>query len=299
MPVRITALIDPATGPSARRLAWLASDAGDTPVGSAFLRLPARDGQRHLAELQLHVHPVERRRGTGSALLDAAVTAARADSRRSVIAQADADSPGEAFLRARGFRRALTLTYARLALADTDDAALAAIVDRPHPGYRLTSWDGTVPDGLAATFARSRRAMDDMPMNGVDFGTVEWDVTRVREVAAAVAERGEHLHTVVAVDTADGSVAGFTELVVPTDGTGDAQHYGTGILPEHRGRGLALWMKAAAVRQVRERHPGLTGLLADTADANPSMRRVNDALGYAPTHSAHLFRLDLREPTDR
>ncbi|MEV7026111.1 hypothetical protein [Kitasatospora sp. NPDC093558] len=32
------------------------------------------------------------------------------------------------------------------------------------------------------------------------------------------------------------------------------------------------------------------------ADTNPRMRRVNDALGYAPTHRTHLFRLDLREP---
>lgn len=99
--------------------------------------------------------------------------------------------------------------------------------------------------------------------------------------------------TVAAVDRSDGSVVGFTELVVPGGGTGDAQHYGTAVLPDHRGHGLACRMKAAAILEARERHPGLGGLLTDTADNNPYMRHVNDALGYLPTHVAHEYQLDL------
>jgi GNAT superfamily N-acetyltransferase len=86
---------------------------------------------------------------------------------------------------------------------------------------------------------------------------------------------------------------GFTELVVPGDGTGDGQHYGTGVLPEHRGRGLGRWMKAASIMRVRERHPCLDGLLTDTAETNLHMRRINDALGYAPAHTAFQYQLDL------
>ncbi|MFD0891728.1 GNAT family N-acetyltransferase, partial [Streptosporangium algeriense] len=161
------------------------------------------------------------------------------------------------------------------------------------PGYRLFSWDGTVPDDLADTFTASRRAMDDMPMDELDYGVVVWDVERVRAAARAVAERGDLLHTVVAVDDADGSIAGFTELVVPGDGRGDGQHYGTGVLPEHRGHGLARWMKAEIIRRTRERYPHLGGLLTDTADGNVHMRAVNDALGYLPTHREVRYQLDL------
>ncbi|MGV9357197.1 GNAT family N-acetyltransferase [Streptomyces misionensis] len=293
MPVRITALVDPDGGTSGRRLAWLASGTDGAPVGSAFLRLFSRPGQNHLAELELHVHPAERRRRTGSLLLRAAVAAARDDGRRSVITQAEDGSPGEEFLAARDFRRVLTLTFTRLALDDADTGALNEIIGRPHPGYRLASWAGTVPDELAGTFVRSRRAMDDMPMGGTDFGTVTWDLERVREAAAAVEKRGDLLHTTVAIDEADGEIAGFTELVVPGDGEGDAQHYGTGVLPEHRGRGLGLWMKAASIREARERYPRLGGLLTDTADNNPYMRHINDLLGYTPTHTTHEYQLDL------
>ncbi|WP_406447595.1 GNAT family N-acetyltransferase [Streptomyces sp. NBC_00876] len=293
MPIHITALTDPDRGENDYRLAWLASDDTGVPVGSAFLRVFTRAGQDHLAELELHVHPAERRNGAGSRLLEAVAAAAREHGRRSVVAQTGAGSPGDHFLRARGLRKVLTLTYARLPMAAVDPEALATLAGRPHPGYRLESWEGTVPDSLAQTFAASRRAMDDMPMDDTDYGTVAWDVDRVRAVAQAVAQRGDLLHTVAAVDESDGSIAGFTELVVPGGGQGDGQHYGTGVLPEHRGHGLARWMKAQSILRTRERHPDLGGLLADTADSNTYMRSINDGLGYEPTHRSIDYQLDL------
>ncbi|MFI6938611.1 GNAT family N-acetyltransferase [Streptomyces sp. NPDC050418] len=292
MSLRITPLTDPTSGPHGRRLAWLASDADSIPVGTAFLRL-LDGGQEHLAELDLRVHPAERRNGVGSRLLDTAVAAARDDARRCVVAQAEDESPGDHFLAERGFRKVLTFRFVRLPLADVDTAGLAEIVELPHPGYRLMSWRGTVPDDLARTFADSRRAMDDMPMDDADLGTVTWDVDRVRAAAKAVEQRGDHLHTVAAIDTSDGSIAGFTELVIPGNGSGDGQHYGTGVLPEHRGHGLGRWMKAESIQQARRDYPDLDGLLTDTADSNAHMRRINEGLGYIPTHTTHQRQLDL------
>jgi GNAT superfamily N-acetyltransferase len=290
--VHLTALVDPVQAGS-RRLVWLASGPDGSPLGTASVRFFDKDGQRHLAEADVRVHPAERRQGVGARLLDAAVAAAREDGRRSVVAQAGSDSPGAAFLTARGFDVALTLVYARLPLADADVPALTALVEAAPAGYRLTAWEGTVPDELADSYVASRRGMDDMPMGAVDYGRVVWDVDRVRAAAAAVAARGEVLYTVAAVDESDGSLVGFSELVVPGDGQGDGQHYGTAVLPEHRGHGLGAWMKAASVLHVRERHPRLAGLLTDTADHNAHMRRVNDRLGYRPTHTDREFQLTL------
>ncbi|MDX2541613.1 GNAT family N-acetyltransferase [Streptomyces sp. WI04-05B] len=293
MTPRITALTDPEPGASSRRLAWLASDQVGVPLGSAYLRLFSREGQEHLAEVEISVHPAERRRGVGALLLEAAVSAARGDGRRSLLAQAEEGSAGDRFLAARGFHRVLTLTYARLTLADVDLAEITRLAELPHPGYRLTAWEGAVPSALARSYADSRRAMDDMPMEDTDYGTVVWDVDRVLAAAEAVAKRGDLLYTVAALDTADGSVAGFSELVVPGDGQGDGQHYGTAVLPGHRGRGLGRWMKAESIRRARGRHPGLTGLLTDTATGNVPMLGINDELGYAPTHRAVEYQLGL------
>ena len=76
-------------------------------------------------------------------------------------------------------------------------------------------------------------------------------------------------------------------------GSGDGQHYGTAVPPAHRGRGPARWMTAETVRLIRERFPALSGLLADTADSNTVMRRVNDELGYLPTHRSVRYQRDL------
>ncbi|WP_329015758.1 GNAT family N-acetyltransferase [Streptomyces sp. NBC_00690] len=293
MSFRITPLIDPSPPAASRRLVFLALDASGFPVGSAALRLFTSAGQKHLAELDIHVHPVDRRLGIGSQLLEATVARAKEEHRRSVVAQADAGSPGDAFLAARGFRRVLTLTFARLPLPHVDCDALAGQLEEPRPGYRLLSWLGSVPDELAEDFAASRSAMDDMPMDGTDYGTVAWDADRVRAAAGVIGERGDLLRTVAVVDEVSNRIVGFTELVVPGDGRGDAQHYGTGVLPEHRGRGLGRWMKAESIRQARADHPGLGGLLTDTAESNTPMRRINDALGYAPTHRAFEYQLDL------
>ncbi len=291
--MHITPLADPERGASSRRLAWLASDAEGHPVGSAFLRLFTGGGQEHLAEADVTVHPAERRRGVGGRLLDAVIATARAEGRRTVLAQAREGSPGDGFLAVRGFRRVLALTYARLSLADADLERITRTALRSHHGYELTYWEGVVPPQLARTFADSRRAMDDMPMDDTDYGTVDWDVERVVAAAEAIGRRGDRLQTVAAVDMSDGTIAGFSELVVPGDGRGNAQHYGTGVLPEHRGHGLGLWMKAESIRRAREHHPELSGLLTDTADSNGPMRAINEALGYVPTHKALEYQLDL------
>ncbi|CAM5238516.1 hypothetical protein SGLAM104S_09371 [Streptomyces glaucescens] len=184
MSPRITPLVDPEAGASGRRLAWLACRIRRGCAGSAFLRLFGREGQEHLAELEIAVHGAERRRGVGTRLLDIAVAAARADGRRSVLAQAEQGSPADLFLAARGFCHVLGLTYARLPLAAADLVAMEKLARLPHPGYRLTEWDGTVPPALARSFADARRAMDDMPMDDVAGGLVDFLTAASAEFAA-------------------------------------------------------------------------------------------------------------------
>ncbi|MFD7735847.1 GNAT family N-acetyltransferase [Kitasatospora phosalacinea] len=299
MSFRLTALTDPTASPLSRRLAWLAAAPDGTPLGSAFLRLFTSPGQAHLCELALDVHPAERRRGAGSALLAAAVAAAREDGRGSLLAQAVEGSPGDAFLSARGFERALVLDFGRLDLAAPLSGAAPASASASTsaseipPGYRLVSWVGSCPGEWLSAFTRSRTAMDDMPMGDTVFGAVAWDEDRVLAAARAVADRGELLHTVAALETATGELVGFSELVLPADRSGDAQHYGTAVQPAHRRRGLARAMKAEAIRWTRTEHPGITGLLTDTADHNTGMLAVNRALGYRSTHRSVEFRLSL------
>ncbi|ADB32685.1 GCN5-related N-acetyltransferase [Kribbella flavida DSM 17836] len=292
MSITITPLTDPDYRPFSRRIAWVASGPGDHPLGTAYLRLNSKPTQQHLAELEIAVHPAERRQGVGTGLLAAAVRGARENEATTVLADAAAGSPGDHFLAVRGFTVGLELVYTRLSLAEIDSAVLRDVLARPYTGYRLTSWVGPPPDELLESFTHARAAMNDAPTGDISYGPESWDVERTKYVADVVAQRGDHLETVAAVDPA-GDVVAFTELVVPGDRTGDAQHYGTAVLSGHRGHGLARWVKAEQVRQTMVRHPDLAGLLTDTAATNHAMRQVNTDLGYQEIHRIHRHHLSL------
>ncbi|MDX2558925.1 GNAT family N-acetyltransferase [Streptomyces sp. TX20-6-3] len=283
-------LTKPALG--SRRLSWLATGADGTPVGVAGLRLFTSGGQEHLAELELHLDPAHRRLGIGTLLLSAAVAACRAENRRSLITTVAAGGPGEAFSERHGFRRALTLDHLILRLDETDGSDVLRTADAEHPGYRLTSWTGTVPDDLADAFAAAKNAMNDMPMGDLDYGSVAWDADRVRAMGRVVAERGDTLLTIAAVHD-DGTMAGYTEILLPQGAGPRAQQYDTAVVPAHRGHGLGLWVKAAMVRRLRAEHPDVVEIETDNADDNSHMLAVNHRLGFRSYRRTHELQLDV------
>ncbi|MEV6394455.1 GNAT family N-acetyltransferase [Streptomyces sp. NPDC051907] len=280
------------TALGSRRLNWLATGADGSPVGVAGLRVFTDPGQEHLSELELHVDPAHRRRGIGSFLLSEVVAACHAENRRSLIAAAAADSPGEAFSERHGFSRALTLDHLLLRLDELPDADLPPTADTAPPGYRPARWTGTVPDELADAFAAAKTAMNDMPVGDLDYGSVAWDADRVRAMAQVIADRGDTLLTLAAVHD-DGTMAGYTEVLLPQGRGPRAQQYDTAVVPAHRGHGLGLWVKTAMVRRLRAEHPDVVEIETDNAEDNVHMLAVNHRLGFRSCRRTLEFQLDL------
>ncbi|MEU7701485.1 GNAT family N-acetyltransferase [Streptomyces sp. NPDC039028] len=275
------------TGRDNRRLLWLAAEADGTVVGVAGLRLFTPPGQRHLAELELHVTPDRRRGGVGSHLLATAVRVARDEGRRSLVAAAPGEGPASAFCAARGFRRVLAFDHLLLDVAHADTAE----ADAAHPGYELVGWTGTVPDGLAEAFAAAKNAMNDMPTGDMDYGSQTWTADRVRAMAEVLADRGDLLLTTAALGK--GEMAGYTEIVIRSGEARRAQQYDTAVAPAHRGHGLGLWLKAEMVRRLRAEHPGIGEVETDNAQENTHMLAVNRRLGFRFHRSTHEYQLDL------
>ncbi|MFJ9648708.1 GNAT family N-acetyltransferase [Streptomyces sp. NPDC101206] len=274
------------------RLTWLAAGADGVPFAVAGLRLFASPEREHLAELELHVDPAHRRLGAGSRLLSAVVAACRTEGRRSLIVEAAADSPGEGFCERWGFRRALSLDHLLLHLDRLDEEAVLLAAGTERPGYRLSGWTGTVPDGLADAFAAAKNAMNDMPTGDLDYGSVAWDADRVRAMGKVISDRRDVLLTLAAVHD-DGTMAGYTEIVLPGGSGPRAQQYDTAVVPAHRGHGLGLWVKAAMVRRLRAEYPGVLEIETDNAEDNVHMLAVNRALGFRSYRRTREFQLDV------
>jgi GNAT superfamily N-acetyltransferase len=283
-------------GADTRLVLWLVHGANGEGVATAKLRLSTAEGRRHLATVDLTVHPAHRRLGTGSRLLATVVAAAQAEGCHRLAMEVPAGTPGENFLATRDFLPALRLTCQRLPLGEVPER-IVKLPDVPHPGYRLTAWEGAPPDRLADSYAAARQAMADMPVGGLEVGTVHWDAERVRMVAEVAARRGERLLNQAAISDADGSVAGYTKLALPTDGSGRARQLDTAVVREHRGHGLGLWLKASMLRHLHDAHPDVTEVVTDTADDNRHMLAVNTALGFRPLRRTVAYQLRLAPPT--
>lgn len=275
-------------GLDSHHLLWTATE-GNGTVGVARLRLFDGSGRAHLGQFSIDVHPAHRRRGIGSRLLDHVSAAARAEGRRCIVVEASSDTPGVAFLEARGFECVLSLSL--LLLNVYEAGCVEEIVRADHPGYRLTRWLGVVPGEIADTFATAKSAMGDMPTGEMDYGTRGWDADRVRDMAETVEKRGDTLLTVAALH--GGRVAGFTELVIPVgDGTRAIQ-YDTAVVPEHRGNGLGLWVKAAMLDWLQAEWPAVGEIETDNAEDNSHMLAVNQRLGFRPLRKTRQYQYEL------
>lgn len=304
-----------AVGPGSRLALWLVHGSNDEGVATARLRLPAAEGSGRLASVDLTVHPAHRRMGMGSRLLATVVAAAREEGCRRLSTEVLAGTPGESFLATREFVPALRLTWQRLVLAEIPER-IVKLPDVPHPGYRLTAWEGAPPDALAESFAAARGAFADQPAGGLEAATTRWDAERVRMMAELAARRGERLLNHAAISEADGSVAGYTKLTLPAgvgegsdggageagepgepaDGSGAgarAKQLDTAVVAAHRGHGLGLWLKSAMLRHLLDAHPEVTEVVTNTADDNRHMLAVNAALGFRPLRRTVAYQLRL------
>ncbi|MBE1535953.1 GNAT family N-acetyltransferase [Actinomadura algeriensis] len=271
-------------GPAGRQRLWAVPAGG--PGGAGFaavaaLLLPGDPWTGRPGEIDIRVRPEHRRRGLGRRLLAAAAGGLRADGRGSVIAQVLAGTPAVPFLESHGFECVLTLRGMVLDLEEVPAERVDRLVDAGPAGYRLVRWRGVVPDGRAAALARAKTAMADL----AEYEGAPWDAARVREMAELVAKRGDDLYTVAAVTGDPGrdggeAIAGFTEMVVPSGAAGRAAQYDTAVVPEHRGRRIGIWVKAAMLRWLAAERPEVREIETDNAGDNSHMIAVNEELGF-------------------
>jgi mycothiol synthase len=217
------------------------------------------------------VAPSARRRGIGTALLDALLARARELGLKQVHGH-HVTPAGAAFAARAGavdgqrnVRSLLRLADARLAEPELPD------------GWSLVTWTQRAPDELVDSYARAKSALDDAPTpDGMEF-PVETAET-VRDLEAALEKRGRLGRVTVAVDP-QGEVGAFTEVRV-TPGAPLAFTEDTATVAPHRGLGLATAVKRESLRRLRADHPEVEVLTTMNAEDNRVMRKVNERVGF-------------------
>lgn len=285
-------------------------------------RIVARGLYEHLAEgdtracwVDARVLPAYRGRGIGTAIMDHVEARARAEGRTHAIVyivspegagpriepptgsgSLPADNPEVRFLLHRGYRLEQVVRGSRLPLpldADELDARLAAARARTGDGYTIREWTGTTPEAFRDDMAvLYTRMSTDAPQGALEEPEDIWTGDRVAEHEERTNSDGTVLLT-VAVEAADGHLAGFTQLSVPPAASAPVEQRDTLVLREHRGHALGMLLKLANLAQLARTHPGHPSITTWNADENRHMLDVNEALGFVPMGYEGAWKLEL------
>jgi len=224
-------------------------------------------GRRRLWVVVAHA---ARRRGIGTALLDAVGEAAAAGGATEFHASTSLAEPdGPAFALARGFREVEAEHELHLDLEAFDPGALAV----PAGITSLAALQRTDLDWFERYY-RLHTTVEATAPWGLGYAVPDREAFRCRHVDA-----GEALAEGTTVALAGGEWVGLCEMWRSGDDTHTAYEELTGVLPGYRGRGLGTALVAAAAAWAKGY--GYRRLLTSTSTSNEAMQRTARRLGFA------------------
>jgi GNAT superfamily N-acetyltransferase len=194
------------------------------------------------------------------------------------------DAPDAAFAAAHGYALAQLEWCSVLDLGRAAGPALQAeSAAAPGQDYELVGWEGACPEEYAKSLVDLLgRMLTDAPAGGLDVVPEAWDVGRLRTEERAREEIGLTMVTTAALHRPSGRLAGHSDIETFPDLPQAAYQGNTLVHPDHRGRRLALLLKAANVSRLLRLRPATERLYAWTAEENPAILRANGELGFVP-----------------
>jgi mycothiol synthase len=263
----------------------LARDAAGSVAGLAFCHWEQLEGWDHVLWVGIEVAPASRRQGLGRILLDHSVSVAERRGLRLVIGRTKDNVPsGAEFCQRFGAEAAQVGRENRQDLRVVDRALVDRwLADGPAqaPGYRLEFVDGRTPAELADRVAEVYNVMNTAPRDDLDVKDTQVTPELLGQYEEASAAAGHGHWAYYAVEESSGRFVGLTEIGI-RHSTPDRVHVGdTGVEPDHRGKGLGKWLKAAMTRRILDELPGVRWVITWNAGSNDAMLAINNQLGFS------------------
>jgi GNAT superfamily N-acetyltransferase len=273
-------------------------DGVDAAYGTA--RLPMRDNLDN-AFVSVSVLPRQRRQGIGTLLAQGILAFVRSEGRTNAMWMVGSpvreESPGCAFSRALGARKALSRLRRELDLTFVDDRELDNLVTTQigarGSDYEIVTWADRASDELVDGVAQLvGRMSTDTPRGNLLWQPEVWNAARWREKEADALRSGRRRLATAAVDR-DGGLVAFTDIGVWAHEPTVAEQWNTIVNPDHRGHRLGLAVKVANLRNLRREIPGALRLETWNATENSRIVAINELLGFRVAERVDEFQLAL------
>jgi RimJ/RimL family protein N-acetyltransferase len=259
---------------------WFVAFDGPEPVATASIEASAYDNLE-MAWLAVRVAPAYRRWGHGTAVLGRLEELAQ-EMGRTLFHVGDWESDATvAFAAATGYRRKSAEIRRLQVVAEAPDAApIRDEAQRHAADYELLRIEGYAPDELLPGLVEITEAINDAPLDDLDYEDEVYSEERVHAYERAQIESGMRLRRVVARHRPTGDLAGHSVVVVDGEQPTIAEQHDTTVVRAHRGHRLGLLLKTEMLLWLAEAEPQLERIYTWNAESNRHMIAVNERLGY-------------------